>query len=119
MNRGEHVAIGFGSAFVITYLFFPNLLFFTWCALLGSIAPDIIEPATSYMHRKDFHSKRMLLFSGIITLFCLISGLFINWFYFGFYFFYCLFSISLIGVLIWLFFVIIYYDLFSLGFLVF
>ena len=88
MNRGEHVAIGFGSAFVVTYLFFPSYLFFIWGALLGSIAPDVFEPARHYMHRKDFHSKRMLLLSVMITIFCLISGLFFSWFYFGFYFFY-------------------------------
>ena len=61
MNRREHVLIGFGSALFIAFLFFPNLLIFTFGALVRSVFPDILEPATSYMHRSFFHSQPILL----------------------------------------------------------
>ena len=38
---------------------------------IGSILPDILEPATSWRHRGIFHSMRVLLI--ILPLFCIVS----------------------------------------------
>jgi membrane-bound metal-dependent hydrolase YbcI (DUF457 family) len=69
MNRREHLAIGV-MAF-IAYRFLVHLiikisadpLVYAFIAVvLGSILPDILEPATSWKHRGVCHSKRALKF---------------------------------------------------------
>ncbi len=65
MNRQEHLAIGV-MAFIayrsLVHLIISAdpLVYALIAVVLGSILPDILEPATSWMHRGVYHSKRAL-----------------------------------------------------------
>ena len=54
--------------------------------LIGTLAPDIIEPATDYRHRHFFHSRKFLkyLFQGLLVSFVL--ALFISSLWWIFFF---------------------------------
>jgi hypothetical protein len=74
LGRQSHILAALGILYVI-YLFIVDYviipkewLVYIFPFVLGSIAPDLLEPATSMFHRSYFHSKRMLkilLFVGI------------------------------------------------------
>jgi hypothetical protein len=84
MNKGEHIFIGI-IAFLIYIGIFSLLMknvtvgFFLGivCVIIGSILPDILEPADNWMHRGICHSKRTLKFSaklfGVTAIITLIS----------------------------------------------
>jgi membrane-bound metal-dependent hydrolase YbcI (DUF457 family) len=103
MNRGEHVFIGIIIFFV--YNFFNNTLINTilkpvigisisssWLigigiAIIGSILPDILEPATHWTHRSRCHSKNTLKVTECTFAITAIIGLFTPIFYYGSCFF--------------------------------
>jgi membrane-bound metal-dependent hydrolase YbcI (DUF457 family) len=65
MDRGAHLIIGGVVAFLIAYAINgfslgPFLAGAIFGSIIGSLAPDIIEPAGHYTHRDFFHSKRIL-----------------------------------------------------------
>lgn len=76
MNRGAHLGIGLICFFVYNFinnslvnvLVMPFLgispngvwLIGTGAVALGSVAPDILEPARHWNHRHTFHSRRTL-----------------------------------------------------------
>jgi membrane-bound metal-dependent hydrolase YbcI (DUF457 family) len=69
MNREEHILFGI-IAFIIYMLIFYSIIkdstviFFSGIAcVIGSILPDILEPANNWMHRGICHSIRALKFS--------------------------------------------------------
>ena len=70
MNKGEHMFIGI-IAFLIYVAIFSLIIknatvgffFGIVCVIIGSILPDILEPADNWMHRGICHSKRALKFS--------------------------------------------------------
>jgi hypothetical protein len=102
MNRGEHIFIGIVIFFVYNFLnnsiingilqpifsisVTGNWLIGVILAVMGSVVPDFIEPASHWTHRGVFHSKKMLQYS---TLFFLITGM-IGLFSVIFYYFSCL-----------------------------
>ena len=76
MNSGEHVTIGIiafsGYAYVIGNIISSINDPWIWgvlAAVIGSVTPDILEPATSYRHRGLFHSYSALLI--LIVMFVL------------------------------------------------
>jgi membrane-bound metal-dependent hydrolase YbcI (DUF457 family) len=84
MNREEHVVIGIVFFAVYTYFIFSliklstnTIVFGAIAVVLGSIIPDVLEPATNWMHRGLGHSKRALKFTaelfGITALIGLIT----------------------------------------------
>lgn len=98
MNHGEHVFIGIVVFFV--YNFFNNTIINTvlnplfglsidslwligvFLAVLGSVIPDKIEPATHWTHRGTFHSKKTLKISGQVFVVAAALGLFTPIFYY-------------------------------------
>jgi len=74
MNSRVHIAIGIIVFFLYAYGIgsVANSLRHLWiwglaAVVIGSITPDIIEPATNYRHRGIFHSYRALF--AVIFLF--------------------------------------------------
>ncbi len=63
MDRHEHVTIG-----VLAFIF--GLI----TVAVGSITPDILEPATSWKHRGKCHSKRALKYILEISIVAVILG---------------------------------------------
>ncbi|MEN6611399.1 MAG: metal-dependent hydrolase [Methanoregulaceae archaeon] len=73
MNRGVHLVLGGIAFFLYSWVigniepavsnpFLPGII----AALVGSLAPDCLEPATSWHHRGICHSRRALWFTGIL-----------------------------------------------------
>ena len=65
MDRSAHMVIGGVVAVLIAYAisgfsFGPTLAVAIFGSLIGSLAPDVIEPAGHYTHRDFFHSKKIL-----------------------------------------------------------
>jgi len=68
MNSREHIGIGIIAFFMYAY-FIGNIVSsinnaWIWgvvAVVIGSIIPDIIEPATSFRHRGLFHSVGALI----------------------------------------------------------
>jgi membrane-bound metal-dependent hydrolase YbcI (DUF457 family) len=75
MNRNEHVIIG-AIVFVLysvpVYIAdggIPDYFIYGFFAsIIGSMLPDILEPARSWNHRGLFHSKRALKYVGIFSI---------------------------------------------------
>jgi membrane-bound metal-dependent hydrolase YbcI (DUF457 family) len=76
MNSSEHIGIGIIAFFAYAY-FIGNiassinnpLIWGVVAVVIGSIIPDVIEPATSYRHRGLFHS-----FSALLVIFFLFGS---------------------------------------------
>ena len=87
MNSDEHLGIAFIS--IIIFYFFLKFIglisYFGYASALivGSVLPDIIEPAKNYKHRKYFHSKRFLKVLAISLIPFFIIGIFNNLFLYG------------------------------------
>ncbi|MCK9580842.1 MAG: metal-dependent hydrolase [Methanoregula sp.] len=100
MNSREHIFIGVFAFFVYAY-FIGNIVSsinnaWIWgvgAAVIGSIIPDIIEPATSFRHRGLFHSVgvlvAMILLFGSTALIALVIAFFSE--FSGFYLVSCFF----------------------------
>ena len=73
MNSRGHIGIGIIAFFVYAY-FIGNIVStinnqWIWgviAVVAGSLVPDILEPATSYRHRRLFHSVRALFVVSIL-----------------------------------------------------
>lgn len=94
MNKEKHIFIGIIAFLIYTGFFYSiikiptDLIFYGFgCVIIGSIIPDIFEPAYNWMHRGMCHSKRALKFS--VTIF-VITAL-ISLISFVFYVISCLF----------------------------
>jgi membrane-bound metal-dependent hydrolase YbcI (DUF457 family) len=81
MNRHEHVTRGILAflAYNLPLYFIadkiPNGFIFGLLAVaVGSITPDILEPATSWKHRGHCHSKRALKYVFIIGAITALLG---------------------------------------------
>ncbi len=85
-DRKEHLKKGiiFGGPIILLLMFFsrnPAMIFLTvsigiGLLVLGSILPDLIEPATGPFHRSTFHSLLVLFILsavGIISIFAVFS----------------------------------------------
>jgi membrane-bound metal-dependent hydrolase YbcI (DUF457 family) len=73
-NRGTHIGIGIGLVILLSYVLnnylrLTNIDSFALLGvLLGSIIPDILDPPTSYKHRRFFHSKRVRKYMGYVSI---------------------------------------------------
>jgi hypothetical protein len=73
-RRRVHTSIAFIILLVIVLTFgFKNISNWTFLKiwfgfLIGSLAPDYIEPASHYTHRQLFHSKTMLKILAILII---------------------------------------------------
>ena len=82
MNKEEHFTLAFilliGFYFLLNWMHLSNYFSYAGLLLIGSILPDILEPAKDYTHRDYFHSERFLklLYKSLIPL--VIIGLFLN-----------------------------------------
>ena len=89
MNSEEHYILAFilvvASYFVLNYFNLLNYFGYSVALLIGSILPDIIEPAKHYTHRNYFHSKRFLKINYYLLLPTLLIGFFINWIFYLFF----------------------------------
>jgi inner membrane protein len=82
-SKKIHILSAFILAFVLILLF--SLLsgvnitetneLFALMTIIGTIVPDLIEPARNYRHRKIFHSKLMLKILVIVFFITIILGL--------------------------------------------
>jgi membrane-bound metal-dependent hydrolase YbcI (DUF457 family) len=79
MNKQEHVFIGIIIFAIYTWFLYSlvkissnTIIYAAIGAILGSIIPDVIEPASNWMHRGIGHSKRALKLTGKIFV---ITGL--------------------------------------------
>lgn len=82
MNKQEHVFIGIIVFSVFTWILYSlikisyGVIFYGLIGvILGSIIPDMLEPATNWMHRGLGHSKRALKFVGKIFVITALLGL--------------------------------------------
>jgi len=83
MNKEQHftvaivllIAIYFG----LNWLNLLNYFFYAGVLIIGSVLPDIIEPAKHYTHRNYFHSKRFLKILYYSLIPTLLIGIFFNW----------------------------------------
>jgi len=82
MNREEHFTLGFVllfvSYFVLKYFNLFHLFGYAGFLLIGSVLPDVIEPAKHYTHRNFFHSKRFLKILAYSLLASFVIGFLIN-----------------------------------------
>lgn len=80
-NKETHFTIAFILLviiyFLMNYLSLVKYFGFATILLIGSILPDMIEPAYHYTHRKYFHSKSFLKILYIILLPLLIISIFL------------------------------------------
>ncbi|MEN6443081.1 MAG: metal-dependent hydrolase [Methanoregula sp.] len=100
MNSGEHTGIGIIVFFVYAY-FIGHIVSsinnqWIWgiiVVVIGSLIPDIIEPATSFRHRRLFHSVGALIVMfflfGLTALITLVVAFFSE--FSGFYLASCFF----------------------------
>ena len=82
MNRTQHIVAGLVVFAIYTYLVYQirsigvEVLFLGGvAAILGSMLPDIIEPASDWTHRGFAHSKRILRRLSLIVLLTSIAVL--------------------------------------------
>jgi len=101
MNRQEHVMIGLIVFSLFTWIFYNivkipiNMIIFGGIgALFGSIIPDLLEPATNWMHRGTCHSKRALKFTVKVFAIVVLIGL-LSFFFSTFLIFYIIASFFL------------------------
>ena len=101
MNREQHVIIGIIIFAAFTWLFYylvkiptDMIIYGGIGAVIGSIIPDILEPATNWMHRGIGHSKRALKFTGKIFAITALVGL-LSFFISMFFIFYVVASFFL------------------------
>jgi membrane-bound metal-dependent hydrolase YbcI (DUF457 family) len=94
MNKEQHVVIGIIIFCIFTWLLYSlvkipsNIIIYGLIgAIFGSIIPDILEPASNWMHRGLGHSKRALKFIGKIFIVTAFLGAlaFFNSLFFIFY----------------------------------
>ncbi len=99
MNTKTHVITALIiSVFIIFFLKFDEI--YLLGIIIGVLLPDILEPPKSIFHRKFFHSKRML--KGIVLIMTITFIL----------------SYALKSLL-WLFFILLGYEIHLLGDLMF
>ena len=101
MNREQHLIIGIIIFAVFTWLYYylvkipvDMIIYGGIAAVIGSIIPDILEPATNWMHRGLGHSKRALIFTGKIFAITAFLGL-LSFLISMFFIFYVIASLSL------------------------
>ena len=70
-NKETHFTIAIIVLIGLIYLKFPAG--YAFALVIGSILPDIFEPAYHYTHRNFFHSKRMLKYA-LLTIIALPIG---------------------------------------------
>ena len=95
MNREAHLIIGvFTSIFLafgidtVIYHVIASLPFAFLGSAIGSAAPDVLEPAKHWTHRKFWHSKRMLRNSVYGMLILILPSFLLPILWLGFYFFF-------------------------------
>ena len=83
MRRQTHLAIGAIAFLAYTCLLYllleipaNTMLMGFFAALLGSVVPDVLEPARTWTHRGLGHSRRALKFSAEIFAISALVGLF-------------------------------------------
>jgi len=106
MNRGAHLIIGIVIFFIYNFVntsiinfvinpIFGNSAVGLWlvgafAAAIGSVIPDLLEPAKHWTHRGTFHSKKALnltiwifaitaIFSLFLSLFFYLSSFFLGY----------------------------------------
>lgn len=73
MRNREHVLIAFAVGYVLyQFLNIGGSAFFP--LVIGSVLPDVLEPAADYKHRGFFHSKRVLKKMPVSVLIGFIIG---------------------------------------------
>jgi len=89
MNKEQHFTLAIVLLIAIYFgLNWLNLLnYFSYASVLiiGSVLPDIIEPAKHYTHRNYFHSKRFLKILYYSLIPTLLIGIFFNWILYFFF----------------------------------
>jgi membrane-bound metal-dependent hydrolase YbcI (DUF457 family) len=75
-DREVHFTISFIALIILIYFNFP--INYAFALIIGSILPDIFEPAYHYTHRGFFHSKRMLKYT-FLTVIALPIGFLLSW----------------------------------------
>lgn len=89
MNSKEHYTLAFILLIVIYFIlnYFNLLSYFGYSVslLLGSVLPDMIEPAKNYMHRNYFHSKRFLKILYYLIIPTLILSILFNYLFYIFF----------------------------------
>ncbi len=82
MNKEEHFTLAIilviAIYFILNYLNLLNYFPYAGVLLIGSVLPDIIEPAKHYTHRNYFHSKRFLKILYYSLIPTLLLGVFIH-----------------------------------------
>ena len=81
MNRHEHVTIGIFAfivcsipLYLVTDQIPGGIIFGLLAVAVGSITPDLLEPARSWKHRGKYHSKRALKYILKISMVAVILG---------------------------------------------
>jgi Predicted membrane-bound metal-dependent hydrolase (DUF457). len=73
-RRQDHASIAFITLLIVFIIFGFKLIsdrtfLIAWfCFLIGSLAPDYIEPAYNFRHRSFFHSWDFLKILSVITI---------------------------------------------------
>jgi len=82
MKRGTHIVIGIALFLVYAYCLSrvhpAGIVLLTYGLLgvaIGSVSPDVLEPATSSRHRGTFHSRRALRVTGVLFFLTALGGL--------------------------------------------
>ncbi len=78
-GKGVHVSAIIGPVLIAEFLLgfniIENYLGYILVAIVGILAPDILEPPTNYQHRNIFHSRRILKFFMILSFVFILFGL--------------------------------------------
>jgi len=72
--------------FILKQFNLMDYLFYAGILIIGSVLPDIIEPAKNYTHRNYFHSKRFLKILYYSLIPTLLVGIFFHNFLYVFFF---------------------------------
>lgn len=73
------VLISFGLSHYILFWAYVGLAYFS------SVLPDALEPATSWQHRKKWHSERCLMYMLIALIIGWVIGMFTGYFFLMFF----------------------------------
>jgi membrane-bound metal-dependent hydrolase YbcI (DUF457 family) len=83
MRRQTHFIIGAMAFSAYSYPLYllleipaSTMLMGFFAALLGSVMPDVIEPARTWSHRGSGHSRRAMRFAASVFVFTAMLGLF-------------------------------------------